>query len=77
MSIKDSFVPYNELLDLFQVQRVNALERCLKQNEIKYLLDKNKRPPSVCVARLRSAFLHLHHNKKVRWVLAFRSRGPS
>ena len=44
MSIKDSFVPYNELLDLFQVQRVNALERCLKQNEIKYLLDKNKRP---------------------------------
>jgi hypothetical protein len=44
MSIKDSFVPYPELLELFGVQRVNALVRCLEQNEINYMLDKNRRP---------------------------------
>lgn len=44
MSIKDSFVPYDELLELFGVQRVNALFRCLQQNGIKYMLDKNNKP---------------------------------
>lgn len=44
MSIKDSFVPYDDLLDLFGVQRVNALERCLKQNNITFMLDKRNRP---------------------------------
>jgi hypothetical protein len=44
MSIKDSFVPYDELLELFGVQRVNALFRCLKQNNINYILDKRNKP---------------------------------
>ncbi len=44
MSIKDSFVPYDELLDLFGVQRVNALERCLKLNNITFMLDKRNKP---------------------------------
>ncbi len=44
MSIKDSFVPYDELLELFGVQRVNALERCLKQNKIAFMLDKRNKP---------------------------------
>ena len=44
MSIKDMFVPYDELLELFGVQRVNALFRCLKQNNINYMLDKRNRP---------------------------------
>ena len=44
MSIKDSFVPYDELLELFGVQRVNALFRCLKQNEISFMLDKLNKP---------------------------------
>lgn len=44
MSIKDSFVPYDELLELFGVQRVNALFRCLKQNEISFMLDKRNKP---------------------------------
>ena len=44
MSIKDSFIPYDELLELFGVQRVNALFRCLQQNGIKYMLDKNNKP---------------------------------
>ena len=44
MSIKDQFIPYNELLELFGVQRVNALFRCLDQNGIKYMLDKNNKP---------------------------------
>jgi hypothetical protein len=44
MSIKDSFVPYDELLELFGVQRVNALFRCLKQNNISFMLDKRNKP---------------------------------
>ena len=44
MSIKDSFVPYAELLELFGVQRVNALFRCLNQNNISYMLDKRNKP---------------------------------
>ena len=44
MPIKDSFVPYDELLELFGVQRVNALFRCLKQNNINYMLDKRNKP---------------------------------
>jgi hypothetical protein len=44
MSIKDNFVPYDELLELFGVQRVNALFRCLNQNNIKYMLDKRNKP---------------------------------
>ena len=44
MSIKDSFVPYDELLELFGVQRVNALFRCLNQNNIKFMLDKRNKP---------------------------------
>ena len=44
MSIKDNFVPYDELLDLFGVQRVNALERCLKLNNITFMLDKRNKP---------------------------------
>ena len=44
MSIKDMFVPYDELLELFGVQRVNALFRCLKQNNIKFMLDKRNKP---------------------------------
>lgn len=44
MSIKDSFIPYDELLELFEVQRVNALFRCLKQNNISFMLDKRNKP---------------------------------
>lgn len=44
MSIKDSFIPYDELLELFGVQRVNALFRCLNQNNIKFILDKRNKP---------------------------------
>ena len=44
MSIKDSFVPNDDHLDLFGVQRVNALERCLKLNNIKFMLDKRNKP---------------------------------
>jgi hypothetical protein len=44
MSIKDQYVPYDELLDLFGVQRVNALFRCLNQNNIKFILDKRNKP---------------------------------
>lgn len=44
MSIKDSYVPYDELLELFGVQRVNALFRCLKQNNISFMLDKRNKP---------------------------------
>ena len=44
MSIKDQFVPYDELLELFGVQRVNALFRCLNQNNIKFILDKRNKP---------------------------------
>ena len=44
MSIKDNFVPYDELLELFGVQRVNALFRCLKQNNIGFMLDKRNKP---------------------------------
>lgn len=44
MSIKDSFIPYDELLELFGVQRVNALFRCLEQNNIPFILDKRKKP---------------------------------
>ena len=44
MSIKDMFVPYDELLELFGVQRVNALFRCLKQNNIPFMLDKRNKP---------------------------------
>ena len=44
MSIKDQYVPYDELLELFGVQRVNALFRCLNQNSIKFMLDKRNKP---------------------------------
>lgn len=44
MAIKDSFIPYHELLDLFGVQRVNALFRCLELNNISYILDKRNKP---------------------------------
>lgn len=44
MSIKDSFIPYDELLELFGVQRVNALFRCLEQNSIPFILDKRNKP---------------------------------
>lgn len=44
MSIKDNFVPYDELLELFGVQRVNALFRCLNQNNISFMLDKRNKP---------------------------------
>ena len=44
MSIKDQYVPYEQLLDLFGVQRVNALFRCLKQNNIDFMLDKRNKP---------------------------------
>ena len=44
MPIKDSFIPYDELLELFGVQRVNALFRCLKQNNISFILDKRNKP---------------------------------
>ena len=44
MSIKDQYVPYDELLELFGVQRVNALFRCLKVNSIKFMLDKRNKP---------------------------------
>ena len=44
MPIKDSFIPYDELLELFGVQRVNALFRCLKQNNISFMLDKRNKP---------------------------------
>jgi hypothetical protein len=54
MSIKDKFVPYNELLDLFGVQRVNALTRCLNQNAIPFILDKTNKP-LVLRAALESA----------------------
>ena len=44
MSIKDQFIPYSELLELFGVQRVNALTRCLNQNSIAFMLDKRNKP---------------------------------
>ena len=44
MSIKDQFIPYSELLELFGVQRVNALTRCLNQNSISFMLDKRNKP---------------------------------
>ena len=44
MSIKDQFIPYSELLELFGVQRVNALTRCLNQNNITFMLAKRNKP---------------------------------
>jgi hypothetical protein len=42
--IKDKFVPMEELLDLFGVQRNATLKRMLDRNNISYILDYKKTP---------------------------------
>ena len=42
--IKDKFVPMEELLDLFGVQRNATLKRMLDKNNISYILDYKKTP---------------------------------
>jgi len=44
MPIKDNFVPVQELLDLFGVQRNATLKRMLEKNNIPYILDYKKNP---------------------------------
>jgi len=42
--LKDKFVPMEELLDLFGVQRNATLKRMLDKNNISYILDYKKHP---------------------------------
>lgn len=44
MTIKEKFVPTEELLDLFGVQRNATLKRMLDRNNIHYILDYKKNP---------------------------------
>ena len=44
MSIKEEFVMFEELKELFQVKQLPSVVRCLKQNNIEYLLDFRQRP---------------------------------
>lgn len=44
MTIKEKFVPYSELLELFGVERNATLMRMLDRNNINYLTNYRKRP---------------------------------
>lgn len=44
MRIKDNFVPVEELLELFGVQRNATLKRMLEKNNIPYILDYKQNP---------------------------------
>ena len=44
MHIKEKFVPHEELLELFGVQRNATLIRMLEKNSISYILDYKKTP---------------------------------
>lgn len=44
MHIKEKFVPHQELLELFGVQRNATLIRMLEKNDIKYILNYKKTP---------------------------------
>jgi hypothetical protein len=44
MHIKEKFVPHDELLELFGVQRNATLIRMLEKNSIGYILDYKKTP---------------------------------
>ena len=44
MHIKEKFVPHQELLELFGVQRNATLIRMLDKNDIKYMLNYKKTP---------------------------------
>lgn len=44
MSITEKFVPHNELLELFGVERNATLVRMLERNNIRYLTNYRKRP---------------------------------
>ena len=44
MSIKEEFIMFNELRDLFQVKQMRSVIRCLQQNNIEYLMDFRQRP---------------------------------
>lgn len=44
MTIAEKFVPHEELLELFGVQRNATLKRMLDKNKISYILDYKKNP---------------------------------
>ena len=44
MTIAEKFVPHQELLELFGVQRNATLKRMLDRNNISYILDYKKNP---------------------------------
>ena len=44
MSIKEEFIMFDELKALFEVKQLPSVLRCLKQNNIEYLLDFRQRP---------------------------------
>lgn len=44
MHIKDKFVPLEELLELFSVQRSATLKRMLDKNNIPYVVDYGNKP---------------------------------
>ena len=44
MSIKEEFIMFEELRDLFQVKQLRSVVRCLQQNNIEYLMDFRQRP---------------------------------
>jgi len=44
MSIKEEFIMFEELRDLFQVKQMRSVVRCLQQNNIEYLMDFRERP---------------------------------
>lgn len=44
MSIKEEFIMFDELKDLFQVKQLRSVVRCLQQNNIEYLMDFRQRP---------------------------------
>ena len=44
MHIKDKFVPLDELLELFSVQRSATLKRMLDKNSIPYVVDYANKP---------------------------------
>lgn len=45
MSITEKFVPHEELLELFGVERNATLMRMLDRNNISYMTNYKKRPP--------------------------------
>lgn len=44
MSIKEEFIMFDELKELFQVKQLRSVVRCLQQNNIEYLMDFRQRP---------------------------------